>query len=160
MSILAIDPGQTQSAWVWWDEVLQRPAQMGIRDNNEILGFLHSPEIVAIEMVASYGMPVGKEVFETVFWIGRFFQRFYELSLPRKYSCPKLVYRKDIKLHFCNSVRARDSNIRQVLIDRYGKPGTKKNKGILYGVKKDIWSAVAIAVYVQDKLREGERTRD
>jgi len=150
MSILAIDPGQTQSAWVWWDEVLQRPMQMGIRDNNEILGFLHSPEIVAIEMVASYGMPVGKEVFETGFWIGRFYQKFYSL---RQGALPILVYRKDIKLHFCNSIRAKDSNIRQVLIDRYGKPGTKKNKGILYGVKKDIWSAVAIAVYVQDTMR-------
>ena len=146
--ILAVDPGDKQSAWVIWDEIAERPSNMGIWDNEDIIGFTRVPEIVAIEMVSSYGMPVGKTVFETVFWIGRFWQKFFELGKGIK---PLLIYRKDIKMHLCNSMRAKDSNIRQALIDRYGKPGTKKDKGVLYGVKKDIWSAVAVAVYMQDK---------
>ena len=64
------------------------------------------------------------------------------------------VYRKDIKMHFCNSMRAKDKNIRQVLIDRFGAPGRKKHPGKTYEVKRDLWSALAIAVYTGDVLNQ------
>ena len=79
-------------------------------------------DIVVIEMIASYGMPVGKEVFETCVWIGRFTQQTYEIGKEYKY-----IYRKDEKMNICNSMKAKDSNIRQALIDRFGQVGTKKN---------------------------------
>lgn len=70
-------------------------------------------------MIASYGMPVGKEIFDTCVWIGRFIE-----ANDKDY---KFVYRKDEKINLCNSMKAKDSNIRQALIDRFGEVGTKKN---------------------------------
>lgn len=95
---------------------------------------------MAIEMVAHYGMPVGKEVFDTCVWIGRFLQVW-----PRPDEV-ELVYRGDVKLELCGTRRAKDPNVRQALIDRLGKPGTKKVPGATYGVTGHIWSALAVAV--------------
>ena len=83
-------------------------------------------------MVACYGMPVGKEVFDTCVWIGRFIQEAYELGIDCDY-----IYRKEEKMNLCNSMKAKDSNIRQALIDRFGTAGTKKNPGWFYGFKAD-----------------------
>ena len=106
--------------------------------------FQFKPSIVAIEMIACYGMAVGAEVFETCLWIGEF----------RGYMRPQpvtLCYRKDIKLHLCGTTKAKDSNVRQSLIDRLGPPGTKANPGPTYGIKSHVWSALAVAVYAADQ---------
>ena len=103
-------------------------------------------EKVVIEMVACYGMPVGKEVFDTCIWIGRFIQEADELGAVYDY-----IYHKEEKMNLCNSMKAKDCNIRQALIDRFGVVGTKKNPGWFYGFKADIWSAYAVAVTYLDK---------
>lgn len=77
---------------------------------------------LVIEMIASYGMAVGQTVFETCVWIGRFVQQIDYIG--KKYS---YIYRKDEKMNICNNMKAKDSNIRQALIDRFGEVGTKKN---------------------------------
>ena len=100
----------------------------------------HPDIALAIEMIASYGMAVGREVFETCVWIGRFKQAYPDPDAV------KLVYRKDVKLHLCGSARAKDANIRQALIDKLGPVGTKKAPGPLYGVTSHAWAAVAVAV--------------
>jgi hypothetical protein len=99
-------------------------------------------DVFAIEMIASYGMAVGREVFETCVWIGRFMQQFHLQA--------QLVFRRDIKLHHCQSVRAKDTNIRQALIDKYGAPGTKKNPGLTYGITSHLWAAFALATFVSE----------
>jgi hypothetical protein len=43
-------------------------------------------------------------------------------------------------------MKAKDANIRQALIDKIGPQGTKKDPGPTYGISKDVWSALAIAV--------------
>ena len=53
-------------------------------------------------------------------------------------------------------MRAKDSNIRQALIDIYGKPGTKKEPNEFYNdskvkMAKDIWSALAILDYIKSQ---------
>jgi hypothetical protein len=156
MNILAIDPGPQNSAVIEWDSQSELNLGSGIWPNGEISDklwhynqSLWPDSAVIIEAVGSYGMPVGKEVFETCIWIGRFVESLYR-------NCGKhviLIYRKDIKMYFCNSMRAKDSNIRQVLIDRFGNPGIKKNPGKLYGIKTDMWSALALAVYWSDNRR-------
>lgn len=81
-------------------------------------------------MIASYGMPVGKEVFDTCVWIGRFIEAF---DLEYEY-----VYRKDEKMNLCHSMKAKDSNIRQALIDRFGPVGTKNNKRLVLSALRQI----------------------
>ncbi len=150
MNILAIDPGTTESAFVCWDGENIGPFKK--LPNNEILEMLKiiDPCNVVIEMIASYGMPVGKEVFETCLWIGRFMQAYHD---PDSVS---LMYRKDVKLNICNSPRANDTTIRKALIDRFayqvpnhGK-GYKKAPGFFYGFKTDVWAAFAVAVTYYD----------
>ena len=104
-------------------------------------------------MIASYGMPVGAEVFSTCLWIGRFIEKWVTFTcLPE----PQLIPRGDIKLHLCRSLRAKDANVRQALIDRFGAPGTKKAPGALYGVTSHCWAALALAVCAFDRLKVEE----
>lgn len=149
--IMAIDPANEQSAYVIWDG--ETVIEKGIVPNEQlsVIIFTNDYDKLAIEMVASYGMPVGRTVFETCVWIGRF----YELS-PLKANNISLVYRKDVKMHHCVNMRAKDSNIRQALIDKYGKTGTKKEPNPIYQdssekMRKDIWAAFAIATFITEK---------
>lgn len=140
--VLGIDPGTEKTAFL----LLEKKSGIIFGDHvaNEemrrIIDGVLAPQFIAIEMVASYGMPVGKEVFETVRWIGRF----EEVAIRNRKSVT-MVYRKDVKMHLCNSLKAKDANIRQALIDKYGHPGTKKNPGGTYGISGDVWSALAVA---------------
>jgi hypothetical protein len=127
---------------VLWSGVLENEALL-----SRVRTTLHdSYRMFAIEMVASYGMPVGREVFETCVWIGRFQQ------VWRDPEAVKLVYRRDVKLHLCGNSRAKDANIRQALIDKLGPVGTKAAPGPLYGVRSHAWAAVAVAVTAFDTL--------
>jgi len=140
--ILAIDAGTNESAYIVWDG--HTVHAKGILPNADLLALLKSGDLMpydhtALEMVACYGMSVGREVFDTCLWIGRYIER---CKTPYR-----LVYRKDVKLHLCNSPRAKDGNVRQALIDKHGAQGTKKNPGPLYGVTSHIIAALAVADY-------------
>lgn len=161
--ILSIDPGNVQSAWVIMDEYCQ-PLEFAITENNEFLKRIREDyfrvdegngEIrigtVAIEKIASYGMAVGATVFDTCVWIGRFQEAF-----ECKGTNVVKVYRKDVKMNLCGNTRAKDGNIRQALIDRFGVVGVKKSPGWFYGFKADIWAAYAVGVSYMD-LKEGQR---
>jgi hypothetical protein len=143
--VIGVDPGPEHSAFVCLSN--GRVFDRGIVTNEELAkcdGYWSSRQVF-IEMIACYGMAVGASVFETCVWIGRF----TELS---RLAGGKLsrVFRRDIKLHLCNSPRAKDGNVRQALIDRLGPQGTKKAPGPTYGVKSHEWAALAVAVYGWD----------
>jgi hypothetical protein len=147
--VLGIDPGPTESAWVLWDgaAILGH----GKVPNHEItISFFVARGVgvgrvaVAIEMIQSFGMAVGAEVFETCVFVGRLMERAgmaggSDLRLRR-------VFRKDVKMHLCHSMRAKDPNIRQALIDKVGPPGKKSAPGPTYGISGDCWAALAVAV--------------
>lgn len=147
--IMAIDPGNEESAYCLIDKKTYKPIQFGKIKNYEMLDKINelNYDDFVIEMIASYGMAVGVTVFETCVWIGRFIQ----INKTKKYN---FIYRKEEKINICNSMKAKDSNIRQALIDRFGEVGTKKNPGWFYGFKKDIWSSYAVGITYLDK-KEG-----
>jgi hypothetical protein len=137
--ILAIDPGPVKSAFVIWDgRIVIDSAWIDNHEIRDVISMYSRKCTIAIEMIASYGMAVGADVFQTCVEIGRM----QEVAEGRA----ELVFRRDVKLHLCGSARAKDPNIRQALLDRFGPVGTKKAKGPLYGVKSHIWSALAVAV--------------
>lgn len=155
---MGIDPGSVQSAYIIWNG--ECIIGKGKVENGSLLWILEDMDprwVLAIEMVASYGMPVGKDVFDTCVWIGRFLQRYVDCTDNMDWG---YAYRKDIKMHFCNSTRAKDSNITTALVDRFGNrgdhgkygKGTKKDPGFFYGFSKDMWQAFAVAVYHYDML--------
>jgi len=152
MRLLAIDPGPEHSGFVLYDG--EKPVEFGKPVNDMILGLIDTLDAhaLAIEMIASYGMPVGRETFETCVWIGRFWERW----LRGEVRPARLVYRREVKLHLCDSPRAKDANVRQALIDRYGGKekaiGKKATPGPLHGVSGDVWAALGVAVTVADAL--------
>ena len=127
MLILAIDPGTTQSAFCLMRTEDQSCVQFGIHANAVLPGTVlgeYPVGRVVIEMVASYGMPVGREVFETCVWIGRFAQIAEDWDVPVDF-----VYLQVVKLHLCGRSRAHDPNSRHALLDRYSAHRTKRVKG-------------------------------
>jgi hypothetical protein len=149
MTVLGIDPGPTRSAYVLFDG--RSITEHGILPNDEILIIITSRETdhLVIEKIASFGMPVGEEVFETVFWTGRFAQRWHGAAAR--------IRRIDIKNHLCHNSRANDTHIRQALIDRFGPGkekaiGKKAAPGPLFEIHADEWAALAVAVTHYDLI--------
>lgn len=160
MRVFAIDPGNAKSAYCIIDAKTLIPRDFGILENEQLRHYIRQMSFeeddrAAIEMVASYGMAVGKEVFDTVRWIGR-----YEETLIRLITVPPaLIYRLQEKTHICHDSRAKDSNIRRALIDRFAAHdlkfgrGTKKKPDWFYGFRADIWAAYAVGLtYIETQL--------
>ena len=158
--LLAIDPGNVQSAYTILSPEYRPMCAVkmdnfsALQDIGRIARDEKTIENVAIEMVACYGMPVGREVFDTCVWIGRFTQVCLDAGVPVDY-----VYRKDVKLNLCGTPTAKDGNIRQALIDRFARhdlrtgKGTKKNPDWFYGFATDMWAAYAVGVTYLDSKR-------
>jgi len=157
MRILAIDPGNEESGYTVIDSTTCRTIAIGKKENHTLRemicgGQFSNVDQVSIEMVKSYGMPVGATVFETCVWIGRFQELFFDGHGTNV----ALIYRGDVKLHHCHNSGAKDSNITQALVDRFASgasnhgKGTKNAPGWFYGFKADIWAAYALAVYTAD----------
>lgn len=150
--ILSIDPGNIESAYCIIEKETYKPLEFGKIENHELLNkisIFKDIECIVVEKVASYGMAVGKEVFDTCEWYGRFIQKYCDCNDNFKI---EYIYRREEKINLCGNMKAKDSNIRQALIDRFGQVGVKKNPGWFYGFKKDIWSAYAVAVTYLDKV--------
>jgi len=153
MKVLGIDPGNCQSALVLLDTDTQEILYKGIHPNLDCFLVFErmkpEPHICVIEQVAGMGMVVGETVFETAVWSGRFWQMLDSLGLK-----VDRIKRNEIKNILCGSSRAKDKNIRQRLIDIFGEQGTKNNPGKTYGMKADMWAALAVAVAWDMKQKE------
>lgn len=160
MLILSIDPGPTESAYVLYDtETKQIMPTFGKHPNELMVKFTRAyseglASLLSIEMVASYGQRVGQTVFETCVWIGRFIQAWEEASGKHWI---KVYRRKDVFAHLCPEGKPNDSAVRTAICNRYGgdariAKGTKKNPGPLYGLKGDMFSALAVAITTAEVL--------
>jgi len=151
--ILAIDPGPESSQWLTWFTCASPSTGNELNSSRRLIGRIETSfryDAVAIEMIACYGMPVGKEVFETCYFIGQIIEACHRRGIP-----VIRVYRKDVKLELCGSARAKDANVRQALIDKLGAPGTKKAPGPTYGISGHAWSALAVAWYADQLTKKG-----
>jgi hypothetical protein len=149
--VLCIDPGTTHSGVVIFDglNITRIEKEM---ENNELIRdilnmlYCHTSHMV-IEGIASYGMAVGATTFTTCEFIGRFRQAYGHENTTK-------IYRKDVKMFLCNSMRAKDANIRRRVLDIFpatggGKTpeiGTKGKPGPLYGVTSHAISALALGL--------------
>lgn len=156
--ILAVDPGNTYSAYCLMKSDYT-PLDKGKVLNADLLDYIaehgSGVDMLVTEMIASYGMPVGAEVFETCVMIGRIEQLADMLHIPHT-----RVFRQEEKLYICHDSRAKDANIRHALIERFAQhdkqrgTGTKKHPDYFYGFTKDMWSAFAVGTVYLDKQRE------
>lgn len=154
--VLAIDPGPETSTYLVWDgkQILEK----GTVRNLELMAFLDFDDTshtfqtksiiyIAIEMVESWGMPMGNDTIETAYWVG-IFGRTIGLRLFRRFTS------SDIRLHLCGTKKAKPSNLKTAIINRvdpmrkFGKyaKGTKKNPGPFFGVADHDWAALGLAV--------------
>lgn len=162
MKIVAIDPGTTESAFVEFsDDILYTEHKnggytmsfpgwsirdKGIVDNEDFLYYIKKmngvDHFVIENIQGGKGRTIGKTTLDTVRWIGKF-----ELTIKERFpnKDSNLVYRHKVVSHVLKGLEkpypfsSPDSNIRHVLINRFGD----KTKG----VKSDEWQALALAVY-------------
>jgi len=161
MRLISIDPGPTQSAYVTWDtekddflEVILY-ANKGLINNQdlyasvpELLSF--QPEIIAIEMIQSYGTPLGRPSFETILFVGKLTGEFERQGARETFMVGGPL---KVKYYGRPTIKGQvggknDTQIRASLRLRYGeaKKGCK-----LEGVKKDIWAALALATALTER---------
>lgn len=152
MRIFAIDPGTTKSGYAVFDMPVFKLHEFGKIENENLLEKLtawDTPAHVFIEMVSSYGKPVGREVFRTCVWIG-VFER--ECTCNGFFKSVKEIIRRDVKTALGANIRATDADIRHMLIRKYAKfdfktgKGTKNNPDVFHGVSADAWQAIAAGV--------------
>lgn len=162
MRVIGLDPGTEQSGWVLWDSGAEKVERFAIEPNTAVRDVLRNLQAEADELVIeefeSFGMAVGKEVFRTVFWSGRFAECWERLragrgSGERAYLMP----RRAVKIAHCGTSRGNDATVWQSLVDRFGKPGTKGEPGVLFGIKSHMRSALALAVAFADQREGRER---
>lgn len=157
MILLSLDVGTEESGYCLIDIPTFKPINFGRINNNDLMKVVKNShyDLATYEEFQSYGMPVGKTTLDSILWNGRFIQAIIDKSNGNIKPYP--MTRTHVKHHLCNAVKAKDSNVRQALIDRFGEPGTKKKPGMLYGIKKDVWSAYAIGVtYIDTVLNKNE----
>ena len=158
MRAIAIDPGTTRSGYIIYGDATQpRDMQFGKVLNSDLAVMLTkwsggrdlTNSVLIVEMISSYGKPVGKSIFETCAWVGEFVR-----AWGRTY---RLLERREVKHHLCGSTRTTDADVRRELIRRFGLPGTKGSPGPTRGITGDVWAALGVAVTYVDQLCAWER---
>ena len=123
---LAIDPGNTKTGWFRFrdnpdSEFGLDVGGFGIDSNEDVRARIRSQAWaprrtrLLIETPKPRGMPTSGEEMETLIHIGRFIQEWSRMG--GRYS---FVFRGDVKLHLCNSTRAKDGNVNQAIRDHFG----------------------------------------
>lgn len=150
MIILALDPGSAQSGVVGFDASTRVVMFHAIAENTRILEYIRAGtygcDVLVYEAIASYGMPVGREVFDTVLFSGRCIEAWHP-----KPSHP--LERREVKSFLCGSMKAKDANVRAALLDRFGGSaaiGKKASPGPLHGLRAHEFAALAVAVVWAD----------
>lgn len=146
--ILGIDPGNKESAFALVDKgyvVAEADKIENHRLRDVVRQYTCISEVV-VESIQSYGMPVGREIFDTCLMIGRIQQVADDRNLPN-YLYPRPEYARAI----CGTNKVKDSVLRQALELRFGGYNKGEPLHLLRGTDKR--SAFAVAVYHIDQGR-------
>lgn len=154
MKILSLDVGTTQSGFCIVDSETYKPKYFGKIENSELIKIAKTfdYDVLVYEEFQSYGTQMGISTITSITWNGRFIQ----IAKDRQKEVIP-IYRREVKMNLCNSVKANDSNVRYALISRFAKfdfkngKGTKNEQDWFYGFKADSWSAYGIACTYLDK---------
>ena len=152
MKIIGIDPGNEETAYAVMAEdytVIEADKQANDQFLDYTLPALIRSGIntVVVEGIQSYGMAVGKTVFETCYIVGEC-RRVAKLEGAEV----RIYARPEYARALVGGMKVKDSTVRQALMTRFG--GDKKGEP-LYLLKgnSDKRSAFAIAVYHADKRK-------
>jgi len=155
MLIIGIDPGPEKSGFCLYHHETPRLIDVGYEKNRALLMKIKQSNAdgLACENVKCYGMNVGQDIFDSLYWIGRFMQCWME----NHHRACKRIFRGEVCAHFCNNPKATKPQIKRVLMDRFGEMPTKKKPVAFYGPRGDIrlvgdhmWDSLAIAVCYAD----------
>ena len=180
-TILAIDPGEKKSGWVFYASENHAVVASGNSSNYEIVSdlrnyeylpahlcyvatgekpvcrFGHGCHQLVIEFPQVRGQMMKQQTIETIFWIGRFVEAWGGEW--------EKMDRKDVKLYLTGRVTSKDPHVRAAIIAQF--PGTgggstpqigiKKAQGPLYGVKDHAWQALGVALTWAMKKEEERR---
>jgi hypothetical protein len=139
--IIAIDPGNKISAYLEWDGTQIYKAC--ITTNGQIVTLLESSqaEYLFIEKLANMGQVIGREILDTAFWSGRFYQVWEKKKADIITDIDDtMILRTTIKKHHGVT---NDSGMRKCLIEKYGKQTTKY-------LKSHLWQAFGLATFITE----------
>lgn len=163
--ILAIDPGPDESAAVWLDG---RYVQLAVLEDNDTIRERLRQEQRSVACVIEYTPPytlqsgsgrsyVPRQLLDTAVETGRFIETWAATGRTSVH----LLSRSVIKKHLLGRTSGTDADVRAAILDWYGvrsnreAKGTKGQPGPLYGVKADMWAALAVAIVYQEILASG-----
>lgn len=151
--VMGIDPGPTVSGWAVYDGT--DPVVCGVDGNDDVVAMVkiaqaRGPVTLVIERVQNYGRNVGKSLFDTLYWSGRFAQAGYDSG-----HVVQRLYFMDVRQHFVGKKLARERDVWLKLVERYGGAeravGTRKAPGTIAHVKGHARSAFALALTWWDR---------
>ena len=166
MKFYAIDPGDKTSGMVLFDSKKNLPEKKWLCENSEIREVLSNDEQPTMDLAIEYTPPyalqmkgsgrayVPNQVALTAIELGRFVECFHGRHT--------LVSRIDVKKHLLGRSTGSDADVTQAIYAKYGGTrnsavGLKKNPGPLYGIKKDMYAALAVAIVYSETMRETEK---
>jgi len=146
-TIIGVDPGPEETAFA----IVSSGYELVMADrigNDAFIRALKAAPLshVAVESIQSYGMPVGRSVFDTCYMIGRVIQVCKDREVPFT-----LYPRPEYVRNLCGGSTTKDSVLRQALRLRFGEDAKKGDPLYCLRGGSDKRSAFAVAVYHLDK---------
>lgn len=157
MIVVGIDPSPVGGSWAAYCVERARVMDCGTEDGGappELLDWIAHADACVVERLRSYLMRVGGTVFDTQWRAGRIYEWLPE---GRRH----WLTRTTVKLELLGKAAGSDADVRGALIEMHGGErriavGLKASPGPLYGVKKDEWQALAVAIAWQRRYARGE----
>lgn len=162
--ILALDPGNEQTGWAFWNVDDQQVTSSGVDKNADVSKIVSTAyyDVCVIERPEIIGQSnIQAEVLDTALWAGRFYELANagnagsHIGARAHFLTRRLV--KSIITGYANTPNA-DVEIKKHLTERFGGKGTKKEPGKLFGIRSHAWQALAVGIAFDD-IRKGDYGR-